>query len=139
MFTERPIDKMDKKDYLKILACISVFFIFFFIPIAIFKKTEASINNIEVKSGLERIRMLSEVYKIKHGTFKGMEKDADISKIVSTLNYLGRDCHLILDINDFCAKAKLSDFKIKNWCVDNNNYSGEIINNCNYGKGFKCQ
>ena len=133
------IDKMEKKDYLKILACIAVFFIFFFIPIFLFKQTETKVNDIEVKSGLERIRILSVLYKTKNGTFKGMEKDPEISKIVKTLNYLERDCQLILNTDDFCAKAKLADLRTKNWCVDNNNYSGDKITNCNYGKEIKCQ
>lgn len=128
---------MEKNHFIKILAGISVFFIFFFIPITIFKKIEASIIDMEIKSSLENLKNWATIYKVKNGSFKGMENDYEVSKIVKTLNYMGKECKLIIDNNVFCARAKTISFK--NWCVDNSDYSGPKINNCDYGKKIKCQ
>ncbi len=130
---------MERNHFIKILAGISVFFIFFFIPIAIFKKIEMNIIDMEVKSNLNNLNGWAKIYKINHGSFEGMENSYEISKIVKTLNYMGKECELILNNNVFCAKAKIFDLKLKNWCVDNNDYSGPKINNCDYGKKIQCQ
>jgi len=128
---------MENKDFLKCIASISVFFIFFFIPLVIFKQIENNINDMQAKQGLENLKAWAKVYKIKKNSFEGMENDYEISRIVKTLNYMNRDCKLILNNNNFCAKAVLSGSK--NWCVDNNEYSGNKINNCDYGKKIRCE
>ncbi len=128
---------MENKDFLKCIAFISVFFIFFFIPIVIFKQMENNVNDMQTRESLENLKTWAKVYKMKKGNFKGMENDYEISRIVKTLNYMDRDCQLILNNNNFCAKASLSN--AKKWCVDNNEYSGNKINNCDYGKEIRCE
>jgi hypothetical protein len=130
---------MEKKDYLKILACFSVFFIFFFIPILFFRSMELKVENMQVKENLNQVKMWAEVYKIKNKTFKGIEDDYEISMIVRTLSYMGKDCKLISNNNAFCVKAKVTDQKTKMWCVDNTGYAGPETNNCDYGKQIKCE
>jgi hypothetical protein len=135
----RQIDKMEKKDYLKCLAAISVFFIFFFIPILFFRNMQLKIENMQVRENLNQLTMWAQVYKVKNKSFKGMENNYEISKIVKTLSYMGKDCILILDNDSFCVKAKVTDEKTRRWCVDSIGYAGPKFNNCDYDKQIKCE
>jgi len=130
---------MEKQDYFKILACLSVFFIFFFIPVCVFRSMEMKVENMQTKENLNQLKMWAEVYRIKNRGYEGMENNYEVSTIVKTLNYMGKDCELILAHDSFCAKAKKTDEKTKMWCVDNTGYSGPEINNCDYDKEIRCK
>ncbi|MFA5232144.1 MAG: hypothetical protein WC410_00455 [Candidatus Paceibacterota bacterium] len=123
------------------LVFVSIFLVFFSIPLIIFKNLQKTLVNLEIREDLEQLAMWAEFYKDQYGTYKGMEKELEIDKLVKTLNYLDAECLLIIGSkgNKFCARARVFDKEIKNWCVDSAKYSGSIINNCDYGKEIKCQ
>jgi hypothetical protein len=133
---------METKDLLKCLSALSVFFIFFFIPILFFRQIKINVENMEIKEGLNNIRLWSDVYKAKNGNYKGIENDPEIKRIMLFINYMGNDCKLFSNDsgNNFCVKAKIKNIIMsRNWCVDNTGYSGLKINNCDLGKEIKCE
>lgn len=123
------------------LVFVSIFLVFFSIPLIIFKNLQKTLVNLEIREDLEQLAMWAEFYKDKYGTYKGMEKELEIDKLVKTLDYLDAECLLIIESkgNKFCARARVFDKETSNWCVDSTKYSGSIINNCDYGKQIKCQ
>ncbi len=118
-----------------------VFLFFFSIPLIIFKNLQKTLLNLEIREDLEELGMWAEFYKDKYGTYEGMEKEMEIDRLAKTLDYLNADFFLIIESRGrkFCAKAKIFDKEIKNWCVDSTKYAGSIINNCDYEKGIKCE
>jgi len=130
-----------RQNILKYIVFVSVFLVFFSIPLIIFKNLQKTLLNLEIREDLEEMGMWAEFYKDKYGTYKGMEKELEIDGLVRTLNYLDADCSLIVSKkgSKFCAKAKVFDEEIKSWCVDSTKYSGTIINNCDYEKEIKCE
>jgi hypothetical protein len=130
---------MERNDYLKILASLSVFFIFFFIPVLFFKNMEMKVQNMQVKENLNQLKIWAEVYRLRNKSYKGMENNYEVSTIIKTLNYMGKDCKLVLDYNVYCVKAKKTDEKTKMWCVDSTGYAGQKINNCDYDKQIRCE
>ncbi len=130
-----------KDKLVRVLLIIFTLFIFYSIPLFIFNGTQKKLLNLEIKEDLNQLSMWAELYNNRYKTYQGMENNEEIKKIIDELNSLQTDCQLIISKrgDKFCAKAKMFDKKIKNWCVDSARYSGSIINNCDYDKEIRCE
>ncbi len=130
-----------KDKMVRFLLIVFIFLVFYSIPLLIFKDMQKKIINLEIKEDLNQLSMWAQFYNNKYRTYQGIENNEEVKKLVDRLNSLQADCQLVISERGdrFCAKTKVFDKKIKNWCVDSFKYSGPTVNNCDYGKEIKCE
>jgi len=125
---------------LKCLAMVFVFSISMAIPLLIYGQLKKSADSLLIQKDLEQIQEWAIVYKLKNGSYDGLEKNVEIIKKKIDITVLGGKPRIFVssDKDAFCVASPLLDAKTK-WCVDGEGYSGKEADNCRGGGLSRCQ
>ncbi|MDD5569139.1 MAG: hypothetical protein PHG23_01875 [Candidatus Pacebacteria bacterium] len=134
------MDSRFEGPFLKSLAVILVFGVSMSIPVVVYDILKKSADNLMIKRDLDQIKTWGQIYKIKNGSYKGVNTYIEVIKKKIDIDTLGgkTEVYVSPDSINFCAKSKLLNSR-KNWCVDSTGYVGENANACNKGGIGTCQ
>jgi len=115
------------KKIFKVFAVLIVFIVSFSIPVFIFNDIKNKAESLRIKTEINQAKLWAEVYGLEKGTYKGLEKDEEINKIMLYIKYLGASSEILIKDDDkgYCINGGLKNKE--NWCVDYTGFVGEGI------------